>query len=175
MTWQQVLAESLPWEGARVRSRAIVPADAALYVDVNGNPDVRRFVGPPLTRTVEETTELLERGAGVELYVVESLATGEPLGYCGFASNPYIGAIEPVTYLLPPFHGQGYGKDVLLLLRDAWISRLNNTELFATVWPENRRAIATLQSQGFRPHGSYLDNLRQEHCVYRYTVSTRQE
>ena len=167
--WQELLAKSLPWQGSRIRLRPITPDDARLHVRLSNDPEVRRFVGPSLNLTEAEAVDGLKReNAGASsLYVIESLSDGESLGYCGFMPNRDIPETDMLISLLPEHHRCGYGGEVLGLLKSAWFDRLGNDDCFATVWPENAKAISLLESNGFSLVREYVDIFDQAHHVYR--------
>ncbi len=69
--------------------------------------------------------------------------------------------------LLPEHQHLGYGPEVLSMLQSAWLGPLDNDECFATVWPENTRAVALLKSHGFVKVREYVDVSNQVHHVYK--------
>ena len=167
--WQEQLAKSLPWQGGRIRLRTITPDDARLHVRLSNDPQVRQFIGSSLNLTEAEAVAGLKRGsAGARsLYVIESLSDGKSLGYCGFMPNRDIPETDMLISLLPEYHRCGYGGEVLSWLKSAWLDRLGNDHCFATVWPENARAIVLLQSNGFSLVREYVDIFDKAHHVYR--------
>lgn len=167
--WQELLAKSMPWEGDRVRLRPITPSDAPLHMRLSTDADVRRFIGPSLNLTEAEAVDGLTRrkGAADTLYVVESIADGVSLGYCGFMPNRDIPEMDILISLLPEHQCRGYGGEVLSMLKSAWLDRLGNDECFATVWPDNTKAVALLQSRGFQRIREYVDAFGQVHHVYK--------
>ncbi len=171
--WQELLAKSMPWEGDRVRLRFITPNDARLHMRLSNEADVRRFLGPSLnltaTEAVEGVTKLAGRPATNSMYVIESISDGVSLGYCGFVPNRDIPETDMLISFLPEYQGCGYGGEVLSMLQHAWLDRLGNDECFATVCPENTKAVALLRSHGFTCVREYVDFFDQVHHVYKFS------
>jgi len=99
--------------------------------------------------------------------VIELISDGTSVGYCGFTPSRYIPETDMLISLLPEHQHLGYGAEVLSMLKSAWLGPLGNEECFATVWPENARAVALLKSQGFVQVREYVDIFEQVHHVYR--------
>lgn len=167
--WHELLAKSMPWQGDRVRLRFVTAGDAQLHLRLSNDADVRRFLGPSLNLTEAEAVEGLKRAnsATDSLYVIEAVADGASLGYCGFMPNRDIPEMDMLISLLPEYQQCGYGGEVLSLLKAAWLNRLGHAECFATVWPDNEKAVALLQSRGFSYVREYMDIFDQLHHVYR--------
>ncbi len=161
----------MPWEGQRVRLRFITPDDAWLHVRLSNEPDVRRFLGPSLNQTEVEAREALERVTPEKdsLYVIELISDGTVLGYCGFTPNRYVSETDMLISLLPEHQHSGFGSEVLGMLQSAWLGPLGNEECFATVWPQNARAVALLKSHRFVKVREYVDAFQQAHHVYKST------
>jgi RimJ/RimL family protein N-acetyltransferase len=167
--WQEMLARLMPWQGQRIRLRFITPDDAWLHVRLSNEADVRRFLGPSLNQTEAEAREALKRVSPKKdsLYVIELTSDGTSVGYCGFILNRYIAEMDMLISLLPEYQRSGYGSEVLSILQSAWLGQLGNDECFATVWPENKGAVALLRSHGFVKVREYVDEFDQVHHVYK--------
>ena len=167
--WQEILARSMPWTGKRIRLRVITPDDARLHMRLSNDADVRRFMGPPLNLTETQAVDGLRRisPATDSLYVIESAPDGMSLGYCGFLPNRDIPETDMLISLLPEYQRYGYGGEVLSILKSAWLVRLGNEECFATVWPENTKAVGLLRSHGFSHVRAYTDFFEKIHHVYK--------
>lgn len=148
--------------------RLITPDDAPLHVRLSNDPDVRRFLGGSLNLTESRAADGLRRAnSAMGLYVIESIADGKPIGYCGFVPNRDIPEIDMLISLLPEHQGHNFGDDVLEMLKSVWLDRLGNEECFATVRPENARATKLLEAHGFIRVRQYLDFFEQLHDVYK--------
>ena len=167
--WQELLASSLPWEGRRLRLRRIKPSDARLHVRLSNDLEVRRFLGSTLNLTEEEARAGLTRqiAARSSMYVIELLGSDDSLGYCGFTPNRHIPETDLLVSLLPEYQARGYGSEVLGMLKSAWLERLGNEECFATVLPENAKAISILRHHGFKRVREYVDFFEEVHHVYK--------
>ena len=167
---QEILARYMPLLGGRVRLRLITPDDAWLHMRLSNEPNVRRFLGPSLNQTEETARNGLIRHLSegeASLYVIELISDRTPVGYCGFSPNRDIPEKDMLIALLPEYQDSGYGADVLGMLKDAWLGPLGHYECFATVWPENTRAVALLLAHRFVKVREYVDFFGQVHHVYR--------
>jgi RimJ/RimL family protein N-acetyltransferase len=174
--WQQDISESLPWQSAKLRLRESKPTDAKLVHQILTDPNVMRFLGGPLGLSEHRVQEsILTRSGWMDsLYIIETIAECTSIGHAGILDNTSIGEgeIDFLIALLPKYQSEGYGKEVLCLLRDRWITETRRNYCTASVRPENQTSVKILAQCGFRKIGEYEDKNKFKRDIYRFDVCT---
>lgn len=131
-------------------------ADADFIRQLLNEPSFLRFIGDREVRTTDDAGQFIDRRYqqsyrehGYGLYVVESRASGDSMGICGFVRRDSLPAVDIGFAFLPRYEGQGlafesasatlhYGRQTLGLARVLAIAQTDNT-----------RSVALLNRLGF--------------------------
>lgn len=113
--------------------------DLVPMAEINGDPQVMRWVGDGSVRDLEHTAEAIERWEeewdeeGFGLFAVEMLASGELAGFTGLTLPEFLPEVMPQVSLCwrlgPQFWGQGYASEAAhaameFALQDRGLDRL---------------------------------------------------
>ena len=144
-------------ETTRLRLRELTPVDAAFILELVNEPAWLQFIGDRNVHSLEDARGYIARGPaasyaahGFGLWLVESLAGGEPVGMCGLVKRDALPHVD-VGFALHSRHwGHGYAQEaaaeVVRLARD----RFRLPTLVAITDPDNRPSQKVLESAGFR-------------------------
>jgi RimJ/RimL family protein N-acetyltransferase len=144
---------------ARLTLRTATPDDADLLVELNGDPEVMRYLngGQPTSRAFI-TDEVIpfwlgiyERGAGLGYWLAERRADGEFLGWFHFRPGADADAGEGVELgyrLRRPAWGQGYATEGSLALISKGFTKLGVTRVFAHTMAVNAGSRRVLEKSG---------------------------
>jgi len=108
------------------------------------------------------------------LYIVETVSECVSVGYAGILENTSIGEneIDFLIAFLPVYQGNGYGSEVLELLRDRWITQTHSNHCTASVQPRNEKSVKILKQCDFQKTGEYVDLYNYKRHIYRYDIDT---
>jgi ribosomal-protein-alanine N-acetyltransferase len=144
-------------EGARVRLRPVRPGDAPeAFPLVHGVRPVLDWLCWQGPRDLDDLREAYSTwrapsptGDNYHL-AVEALDEGAFLGTASlrFADHPHIGDLG--YWLGVPYHGRGYGSELVGLLVHIGFELMGATALSAEVFPGNSASVAVLERNGFR-------------------------
>lgn len=172
--WQHVLSQSLPWHSARLRLRESNLMDAKFMHQMLTNQDVMQFLGGTFELSENDVRESILSRSGMmdSLYIVETVSKCIPVGYAGILENKSIGEneIDFLIAFLPVYQGNGYGNEVLKLLRNQWITQLHRSHCTASVQSVNEKALKILTQCYFRKTGEYVDRYNYKRHIYRYDI-----
>jgi RimJ/RimL family protein N-acetyltransferase len=143
-------------ETERLRLRPVTLADAPFLLRLVNQASWIRFIGDRNVHTVPEAEQYIDarmiesyRAHGYGLYVVESRASGEPLGLCGLVKRPYLEQPDIGFAFFDEHAGRGYGAEsaaaVIAHARTAW----SQPRLLAITSPDNERSGRLLLKVGF--------------------------
>ncbi len=152
---------------------SIQPYDASWersFVELNLEPDARRFVGGVLTESQAQALfqRLIEPGYPLGWAIVARSSPQEYLGHLFLVESEAEQELEPGIVLPREQWGQGIGTEAYRALCDYALSALGATRLVATVDLDNRGSQRVLEKSGFRFEGTYTD---QEGPFYKYSRS----
>lgn len=101
-----------------VTLRQLILGDLAAFNAIYTNRDIRQYAEIPETLPLSRLFLLTQRPA-LELLVIESVDTGELIGWCGLSSVPQAAqpTCEAEIFLKPSAQGCGIGVKVLNKLR----------------------------------------------------------
>jgi [ribosomal protein S5]-alanine N-acetyltransferase len=135
--------------------------DLPLALALWGDPEVRRFLGPPLAES--EIGERLQREIGwmraysVQYWPIFLRASGEHVGCAGLRPyKPEEQILELGFHLRPPFWGQGLAEEAGRAVIAFAFDQLHPKALFAGHHPHNAASKRVLQKLGFRYMGDEL-------------------
>jgi RimJ/RimL family protein N-acetyltransferase len=157
-------------------------SDLAPWVAMNADPEVRRYLGPPLTPGQAEAwvlnfqDDLDRRGFG--FWAVEVRASGEFIGFTGLGilddEMPVAGSVELAWRLARAAWGHGYATEAARAAMGYGFGSLDLPEVVAVTMAENLRSRAVMERIGMTrdPGGDFEDPDVEEgplrwHVVYR--------
>ena len=150
---------------ARLMLRQWRAADGAAFAALNADPEVMRFLGPPLTRA--QSAALAEREAaridarGFGLFALERRADGAFLGFTGLAEPAFAAHFTPCVEigwrLARAYWGQGYAAEAARACLELGLGELALPQLVAFTVPANLRSRALMERLGMRrdPAGDF--------------------
>ncbi|HET6918610.1 MAG TPA: GNAT family N-acetyltransferase [Jiangellaceae bacterium] len=141
---------------SRLVLRTWRPEDRAAMVEINADPEVVRFVArEPVTR--ERSDALLDRierswaDRGYGLYALESLGSGDLLGFCGLSHHRALpDEVEVGWRLARSAWGQGFATEAALVCRDLAFDVLGRERLISITVEENQRSWRVMEKLGMR-------------------------
>ncbi|MFP5078221.1 GNAT family N-acetyltransferase [Rhizobium sp. YIM 134829] len=147
-------------ETERLRLRAWLDGDRALFHDINSDPEVMAFFA--VRRSREEADAMMDRlnetiaRTGRGWFAVAEKESDVALGMCGLADanlTPLFPAdmVEIGWRLARPFWGKGYVTETALALLRLGFEDFGLPEIVSFAVPENDRSLAVMQRLGFRP------------------------
>lgn len=141
----------------RLTLRRLTEDDADFVLRLVNEEAFRENIGEKNLHTPEQAREFLRDGAwtcqpkaGYGQFLVESRATGEPLGICGLLYREELGVTDVGFALLPEARGRGYAVEAAAAAMEYARSRLAVTEIAALVAPGNQASIRVLEKLGMR-------------------------
>lgn len=157
----QALVDALPIETERLLIRSSVEDDAEVFLDIYSDPEVTRWLGGPISRTVEQVRERIElRRAiqerhGVSLWTVEELATRTIIGSAGLFPVEGDGPeIEVVYHFRKDRWGRGYATEAAKACLDYGFDVAGLDEIVGFVAPENVASARVLEKCGMTRAGT---------------------
>ena len=161
--WRDALERSLPWQVGDIRVRLATSDDADLVHALHEDDDVRRFLGGPLGRSLEETGWRLS-GLSHGLYLIES--GEEAAGFTAYVDNERAGGTDILIVVAPPYQGRSIGRRVLVEMVDRWREFGGEGTIAVSTQVENIKAIRLLERCGFSRQHSYCDELGFSYAVF---------
>lgn len=144
-------------ETARLRLRWLDDGDATFILRLVNEPSWIRYIGDRNVRSVEDAQRYLREGPvamyerlGFGLNLVESKATGEPLGICGLLRRDTLEHVDLGFAFVPGAWGQGYAQESAAAVLEHGRRELGVGTIVAIVSPDNERSCRLLGKLGFR-------------------------
>lgn len=162
------LTSSLPTE--RLLLRSVRAGDDLMLTRIWTDPDVRRYMGGPLTpELVRQRNHDFVGKPGK--YCVTLRETGEPIGLLGLGPDRRSGQIEVSYGFLPEHWGRGYAREALRALL-AWVfDRLPGTDVIvANTRSDNEPSRKLLRSVG----AHFVEHFGEHEESAMYTIPRRQ-
>jgi [ribosomal protein S5]-alanine N-acetyltransferase len=140
----------------RTRLRELIADDAEFILALLNDAAFLRFIGDRQVRTVAQAADFIEsryrrsyREHGYGLWAVELIATGEPIGICGFVRRDGLDHPDIGFAFLPQFTGQGFAAEAAAGTLAYGRATLGLKRVLAIVQRSNLRSIRLLTSLGF--------------------------
>jgi RimJ/RimL family protein N-acetyltransferase len=144
----------------RLMLRPYLESDLEAFVILNGDPDVRRYVGGPLTAAdaMRRFRGFMGKTAG-DAWAVTLRSAGRYIGHCWLEmrENPEFGFL-----LARSVWRQGYGTEVAVAVLDYALTQRKHSRVVATVDADHVASIRVLERAGMRRECEQRD----EHGVY---------
>jgi RimJ/RimL family protein N-acetyltransferase len=148
--------------------RCLLPADYAAFSKLEGDPDVRRFTGPPSAIPRDRYERFVSVSSDACLAVCRK-DNGNFIGRCGF--RPTDDRVELEMFFLPDEQGHGFGGELFDAMIARCASAFPDLKIAATVSPANSHAIALLRKRSFTDSGErVLMKSGLEHALYVRTI-----
>ena len=146
-------------ETERMVLRRFTPDDLELIVELDSDPDVKRYIdnGAPVDR--DESQEMLdwwlgyyERGEMYGFWAAIEKATGEFLGWFHFRPGEGAGPLEPeLGYRLRRrAWGRGFGTEGSLALIEKGFTEFGSERVYATTMAVNTASRRVMEKAGLR-------------------------
>lgn len=160
-------------ESSNIFFKPIDMKDAQAIHSYASDKNVKRFIGWPLMKTLDDTRsyieEMLKReAAGTHLYASVTLkATKEIIGTGMIFGFDHEARHGEVGYVFHPRHwGKGYGTETVALIEDFAFNVLNLKKLHARVIDANIGSARVLEKNGFELEGRLRDYYFIEEAFY---------
>ncbi|HEY7144860.1 MAG TPA: GNAT family N-acetyltransferase [Streptosporangiaceae bacterium] len=129
--------------------------DLAPWAAMNADPEVRRYLGPPLTFEQAAAWVLtfqddLDR-YGFGFWALEARASGEFVGFTGLGKmddEMPVGGVEAAWRLARPAWGRGYATEAALAALDYGFGVMGLPEIVAVTMARNLRSRAVMRRIG---------------------------
>jgi len=134
------------------------------YVELEFDPEVKKYVGGVPKKTKESMKKQLENGEGKEIQAIVNSESNEFIGRCGFT----IEDDETEIYLLiaKKYWPKKYGKRVIEMM----LNNINQILVLAVKHPDNIKSIVRFESLGFQRAGTKsCESYQNNHLIFRYT------
>ena len=145
------------FETERTCVRLMIATDAAFIRELLNEPSFMRYIGDRQVRTRDEADTFIEtryrqsyRDHGYGLYIVESRATGEPMGICGFVRREALSDVDMGFAFLSRFEGQGLAFEAANATLHYGRATLGLTRVLAIAQMDNARSHSLLARLGFQ-------------------------
>jgi RimJ/RimL family protein N-acetyltransferase len=143
-------------ETARLVLRTWRPEDRPPFAEINADPEVTEYVAArPLSQEESDAlvdrieTSWLHRGYG--LYAIESLTSGDLLGFCGLSHHRALpDEVEVGWRLARAAWGRGLATEAALVCRDLAFDVLRLDRLISITVEENLRSWRVMEKLGMR-------------------------
>lgn len=144
-------------ETIHTRLRLLTAADAPFIRDLLNQPSFLRYIGDRQVRTADEAGHFIDtrymqsyRDHGYGLWVVESRASGEPMGICGFVRRETLPDVDMGFAFLPQYEGQGFAFEAADAALRYGREALGLTRVLAIAQMDNARSHTLLSRLGFQ-------------------------
>lgn len=140
----------------RLRLRRLTLADAPFIVRVLNEPSFIHYIGDRGVRTVADAEKYLRLGPlasyerhGFGLYLVELLASAEPIGICGLLKRDELDDVDVGFSLQPAYWSRGYAFEAASAVIAYARETLGLQRLVAITSMHNERSGRLLGRLGF--------------------------
>lgn len=168
---------------ARLLLRQWCDDDLEQVVEMNADPKVMEFIGPPLNK--DQTKAMMERARvswekrGYGRFALEVLESGSVIGFVGLAQTRidahFAPAVEIGWRLSTKYWGHGYATEGALAVKEFAFENLELTEIVSFTSEHNLRSRRVMEKIGLlrnpvddfqHPNSSLNDTLR-DNVLYR--------
>ncbi|MCP5200405.1 MAG: GNAT family N-acetyltransferase [Gammaproteobacteria bacterium] len=161
--WREDIRRSLPWRSGAITVRDATEDCAEIIQSLDSDSEVKRYLGGPQNRSIEETQQRLRANPGY-LYVIDE--ADDPIGYCGYVENTNTKALDVLIVLAARHRGRGLGLEVLQILVEKVACFAPDLPLAISTQKENIRAQGLLRKFGLNQTGEYADDFGFSYVVF---------
>ncbi|MGI8957179.1 MAG: GNAT family N-acetyltransferase [Chthoniobacterales bacterium] len=147
----------ITFETERLRLRPMTEADAPFLLEVLNEPAFIRNVGDRGVRTAPDTAQYMRERITAQyerhdfgMWLVELLATDEPVGICGLIKRDTLEDIDLGFSLLERYWSRGYASEAAAAVLARAFRALKLTRIVAIVAPHNGSSVRLLEKLGFQ-------------------------
>jgi ribosomal-protein-alanine N-acetyltransferase len=147
-------------ETARLVIRTFEPHDAKAWVAMVSDPDVRRFLPPGPTPTIETFRSAIERRHAMEgehgyaMWAVDVKETGAFVGQCGLQPVERTGPeVELAYHFNEASWNKGYATEAAIAVLAQGLGPIGLDRVIAVVVPENIGSWRVMEKAGMRYEG----------------------
>jgi RimJ/RimL family protein N-acetyltransferase len=142
----------------RLALRALAVDDAEAFFAFNSNPEVMRWTGEPLLKSLEEAKDALARypdfdTVGYGRWGCVLKEEQKVIGFCGLKYLADLDAVDVGYRFLPEYWGRGLATEACLASLEFGFDVLKLDRIIGLVLPENAASIRVLEKVGMRPEG----------------------
>ncbi len=164
-------------ETERLVLRAATPADAEAVFAFNTHPEVMRYTGEPMPRSVKDVRDMLaaypdfeRHGYGRWLCVEKK--SSRVIGFAGLKVLEELGEVDLGYRLLPEFWGRGLATEAASACVGFGLDGLRLKSIIGLVLPENLASIRVLEKVGMTFDGA--TSYGGDPCL-RYRITARSD
>jgi RimJ/RimL family protein N-acetyltransferase len=137
-----------PFTTKRTRIRLATSDDAAFVTAIENNVDLKQLVGGPSGRSEESYRNVLSATGDLSFLIVESLATGLPIGLCGLLTGSLSDDCEVRVILCKEYWGRGLGTEIAKAMKELAADIFPNKVLTAKAHPDNTASLKIISKLG---------------------------
>jgi len=145
----------------RLKLRPIKDKDLDVLADLNGDPEVMRYILPPLSRNiVAQAMDWFQsewNRLGYGCFTLFEKRTGKFIGQCGLQKlegNPEAEEVEIAFIIAKPFWGQGYATEATQAVLDFGFTHSGLSRIVAVTIEGNSPSKRVLEKLGFQYQGN---------------------
>lgn len=148
-------------ETKRLVHRAWTVDDAEAFFALNSNPDVMRFTGESMLRSVDEAKQAIENHTdfdevGYGRWACVLKETQDVIGFCGLKYLSDLDVVDVGYRFLPQYWGQGLATEACIASLDFGFTTLRLDEILGFVMPGNAASIRVLEKAGMQADGEFV-------------------
>lgn len=148
-------------ETVRLQYRAFTVDDAEAVFSLNSHPDVMRYTGEPVLRSLQAARDAIashkdfdEVGYGRWGCVLKE--TQAVIGFCGLKFLRDLELVDVGFRFLPEYWGRGLATEACTASLEFGFSTLQLDQVFGLVLPDNAASIRVLEKVGMRLDGEFV-------------------
>lgn len=160
-------------ETERLILREMVVADAVDMFEMDSDPEVYKYTGDFIPKSVEDTKERISNYPDYEKYgygrwATELKETGEIIGWCGLKYIEEIDEVDIGYRWKPKYWGNGYATEASKVCLEYGFKQLGLEQIIGQLYPENKASIRVLEKIGMTFWKEMSDE-KESWWVYRIT------
>jgi RimJ/RimL family protein N-acetyltransferase len=136
------------------RIRMSTPDDAPFVTAIENDADLKQLLGGPSGKSEEFYRKFLSASTDLRFLIVESLASGFPIGLCGLLTGLLSDDCEVRVILTKNYSGRGLGTEVATALKKLAADIFPSKVLTAKAHPDNEPSLAIISKLGLVPDGT---------------------
>jgi RimJ/RimL family protein N-acetyltransferase len=151
-------------ETARLLIRPLDESDADAWIAMVSDPEVRRFLPPGPTPTIEtfegvlKARHAMEREIGFTMWAVDDQSTGTFIGQCGIRPSNSIdenaeSEIDLAYHFARASWNKGYAAEAAIAVVTYGLGSIGLESIMAVTWPQNVGRWRVIEKVGMRYEG----------------------
>ena len=148
-------------ETARLQYRQFTVDDAEAFFSLNSHPDVMRYTGEPVLRSLEAAKDAITRHrdfdeVGYGRWACVLKETQSIIGFCGLKYLQDLDVVDVGYRFLPEYWGRGLATEACTASLDFGFSTLQLDQIVGLVLPENAASIRVLEKVEMQLDGEFV-------------------